>query len=264
MFFIIDEAQVAGEACMGAFSSNDGKTKYAVLHPIIQHFRNEACHNVILSGTSFSLELFKTVTHSAAIAKTPSPGWEVVCSTGNFFEPDLQFSYIARYLPPTYLNSESGKYLKTCIWRWLWGRCVATEVLASQLNCFLQALVHSPLSGRCTDRSLEGNWPAPPHELLDAYVKKLADYLLMIVMRLPCVKKRILLVSRLCHIPCHTVDCAPPGGLVPCYILYHLIRPCANHCIQREASRTCRTCHDRGGEGLSRDTPKGRRLSVGQ
>ena len=58
-------------------------------------------------------------------------------------------------LPTAFLLSDSGNHLQTRIWKWLRGRCVATNVLVSQLNRFPQAQVYSPVYGRGMNRSLD-------------------------------------------------------------------------------------------------------------
>ena len=131
-FCVIDEAQVAGDVCMGAFSSSDGKTPRPVLRPLVGYFKMLQSIRLIVSGTGFSLSLFTDVMGSNVSKATTLPF--VDHFTGNFFEEEAQLSYVARYLPHTYLDSESGKHLKTRIRRWLRGRCVATKVLESQLN----------------------------------------------------------------------------------------------------------------------------------
>ena len=132
LFCVIDEAQVAGEVYMGAFSSGDGKTPCPVLRPLVGYFKSLPSIRLIVSGTGFSLSLFTDVMGSN-VSKATTPPF-VDHFTGNFFEEEAQLSYVARYLPHTYLDSESGKHLKTRIRRWLRGRCVATKVLESQLN----------------------------------------------------------------------------------------------------------------------------------
>ena len=132
-FCVIDEAQFAGEVYMGAFSSGDGKTPCPVLRPLVDYFKEMLLgFRLIVSGTGFSLPLFTEVMSSAVSKVTTRPF--VDHFTGNFFEEETQLSYVAHYLPHTYLDSESGKHLKTRIRRWLRGRCVATKVLESQLN----------------------------------------------------------------------------------------------------------------------------------
>ena len=131
-FCVIDEAQVAGKVYMGAFSSGDGKTPHPVLRPLVGNFKSFPSMRLIVSGTGFSLPLFTEVMGSN-VSKATTPPF-VDHFTGNFFEEEAQLSYVARYLPQTYLDSESGKHLKTRIRRWLRGRCVATKVLESQLK----------------------------------------------------------------------------------------------------------------------------------
>ena len=174
-FCVIDEAQVAGEVHMGAFSSSDGKTPRPVLRPLVQYIKMFSNISLIVSGTGFSLSLFREVMGSRVqVCKATTPPF-VDHFTGNFFEEEAQLSYVARYLPHTYLDSESGKHLKTRIRRWLRGRCVATKVLESQLN--------PPCRHRFTARylevALEGTWkgdqPASPHKLLNAYVQQMTS-----------------------------------------------------------------------------------------
>ena len=130
---VIDEAQAAGEEYMGAFSSSDGQTKRPVLRPLAKYFRTyHQTIPLIVSGTGFSLSVFRDVMGSNVGKATIPP--LVVHSTGDFFDQDDQLSYVCRYLPPTFLASDSGKHLETRIRRWLRGRCVATKVLESHLN----------------------------------------------------------------------------------------------------------------------------------
>ena len=120
---------------MGAFSSSDGKTPRPVLRPLVKYFKMLSGISLIVSGTGFSHTLFTEFMGSnvSQVSKATTPPF-VDHFTGNFFEEEAQISYVSRYLPHTYLDSESGKHLKTRIRRWLRGRCVATKVLESQLN----------------------------------------------------------------------------------------------------------------------------------
>ena len=148
-YIVIDEAQYAGEEYMGAFSSGNGEER-PVLRPIVQYLRQEfEGIPVIVSGTGFSLPL------SSNVAKANKIDWEVLHSTGDFFDETVQLSYVRRYLPPL-LQSASGRHLEARIRMWLRGRCVAMRVLKSQLNHSIQAPVYSPLSGRSIERPLEG------------------------------------------------------------------------------------------------------------
>jgi len=124
-FCVIDEAQVAGEAYMGAFSSSDGENKRPVLRPLAGFFQKYQSIKLILSGTGFSLSLFRE-RMGANVSKATIP-LLVDYFSGGFFDRNDQLSYVARYLPRTYLDSASGKHLETRIRRWLRGRCVATK-----------------------------------------------------------------------------------------------------------------------------------------
>jgi len=81
---------------MGAFTDQAGTAKRPLLHPIIQQMMESAQTGtiVIMSGTGFSLELFKTVMTSG-VGKVSS-GFGVVYTTGDFSEPGTQFLYIFR------------------------------------------------------------------------------------------------------------------------------------------------------------------------
>jgi hypothetical protein len=130
-YYVIDEAQAAGKKYMGAFSDGDGKIKRPVLRPIIQKTMDSVqisgdIVKVIISGTGFSLELFKTIITSNT--GKDSLMWDVVHTTGDFFDKETQLTYISRYLPPSFLLSESGTYLQTRIYNWLRGRYVVIKV----------------------------------------------------------------------------------------------------------------------------------------
>jgi hypothetical protein len=128
-FYVIDEAQVAGERYMGAFANNSHTEPRPLLRPIIQEMTRPGAFvavKLIVSGTGFSLDLFKTLMASGT-AKDSSL-FDVIHTTGDFSKQDTQFNYISRYLPPTFLASTSGTCLKTRLYDWLRGRCVATKV----------------------------------------------------------------------------------------------------------------------------------------
>jgi len=127
-FYVIDEAQVAGERYMGAFRDPVGNEKWPVLHPIIRHMMRDNFNiKVIISGTRFSLELLRTLVKPSGVAK-PSLMFDIIHTTGDFSEPDTQSLYISRYLPPSFLASDSGTRLKTRIYDWLRGRYVGTKI----------------------------------------------------------------------------------------------------------------------------------------
>lgn len=129
-FYVLDEAQVAGEQYMGAFSDDTGKWKRPVLRPIIQYMAppSDSLVKIIVSGTGFSLQYFNEVLTSA-VAKEGNPEWEVVRETGDFMDKDSQMAYFSRYFPPSFLASHSCNILKSRMYEWLRGRYVVPIVL---------------------------------------------------------------------------------------------------------------------------------------
>lgn len=123
-FYVLDEAQVAGELYMGAFSDGGATTPRPVLRPIIRAWASTPIETVrfIVSGTGFLLSLFKTVLTSG-VGK-PSSAWHVVHTTGDFTDHFTQKSYISRYLPERFLSSPTGSNLVLRMHEWLCGRSV--------------------------------------------------------------------------------------------------------------------------------------------
>jgi hypothetical protein len=122
-FYILDEAQVAGEKYMGAFADATATAPRPVLHPIVRawsYISAEDSIKFIVSGTGFSPDIFQTISTSG-VGKVPEK-WDVFHHTGDFREPGTQSSYISRYLPPSFLLSESGTVLVSRISEWLRGR----------------------------------------------------------------------------------------------------------------------------------------------
>ena len=126
-FYVLDEAQVAGNRYLGAFSDANGVVKRPVLRPIIRHLTHPPNRliKVIVSGTGFSLDVFKTVLASG-VSKVESK-WHVVHETGDFSDQGVQWAYLSRYLPPKFLLSPSGRHLRTRIHDWLRGRYVVNK-----------------------------------------------------------------------------------------------------------------------------------------
>jgi hypothetical protein len=121
-FYVLDEAQIAGERYMGAFADANSEIPRPVLRPIVHALTasSRLTIKIIVSGTGFSLDLFKTVLASG-VGKDPDK-WDVVRETGDFTNRDTQASYISRYLPPSFLLSQSGTALVTRMFEWLRGR----------------------------------------------------------------------------------------------------------------------------------------------
>ena len=126
--YVLDEAQVAGEQYMGAFADTGGRIKRPVLCPIIKYLSTAKSAKVIVSGTGFSLELFRTVPGSG-VGKE-STVWDVTHATGDFLNQGIQLDYISLYLPPSFLATASGAHLKTRMYRWLRGRYVVNKTRA--------------------------------------------------------------------------------------------------------------------------------------
>jgi hypothetical protein len=128
--YVLDEAQVAGNQYMGAFADADGEIRQPVLRPIIRYLTSPSNDGikVIVSGTGFSLNLFKT-TRTSGVAKGSSQ-WRVVHNTGDFSDRDVQSKYVFRYLPRSFLISTSGAHLQTRIYDWLRGRYVVNRAQA--------------------------------------------------------------------------------------------------------------------------------------
>jgi hypothetical protein len=118
-FYVIDEAQVAGRRYTSAFSCVEGKNPRPVLRPIIRRLVRGPTVKLIVSGTGFSLDLFITVLTSGVGKKAE---WTVVHGTGDFTNRGTQLEYVSRYLPPSFLTSQSGDHLKTRLYDWLRGR----------------------------------------------------------------------------------------------------------------------------------------------
>jgi hypothetical protein len=123
-FYVLDEAQVAGETHMGAFADADGLIPRPVLRPIIGAWNTASSESIrfIVSGTGFSLSLFQTVLTSGVSKATGSTLWQEVHQTGDFINRGVQESYVSRYLPPTFLSSPSGTALVSRMFEWLRGR----------------------------------------------------------------------------------------------------------------------------------------------
>jgi len=145
-FYVIDEAQVAGEVYLGAFADGQGSIPRPVLRPIIRHMEMTSNCGVIVSGTGFSLKLFEDAMASG-VGKDRT-NWDVQYNTGDFSDQEVQSAYVSRFLPPSFLSSASGVHFETRIYRWLRGRYVVTKVSGSQLNHLLQTPFYSPLPGR--------------------------------------------------------------------------------------------------------------------
>jgi hypothetical protein len=122
LFYVLDEAQVTGQTYMGYFSDAAGLTPRPVLWPIIRMMTEKSDTAVIVSGTGFSLDHFKTGVASGFAKDSVRAEWPVQHATGDFIEQDVQLHYISRYLPSSFLKSPSGMSLIGRAFKFLRGR----------------------------------------------------------------------------------------------------------------------------------------------
>jgi hypothetical protein len=122
-FFVLDEAQALGSEPLHCFADAAGVNSRPVLKPIIQNLTRRK-GKVIISGTGFSLESFKTVLASGVGKSSWESGWSIEYVTGDFTDQATQEAYLRRFLPPSYLFSPSGVSLVKRSFEWLRGRYV--------------------------------------------------------------------------------------------------------------------------------------------
>lgn len=130
-YYVLDEVQVAAQSLRGCFSDAKGLIKRPVLRPILQRLSQDSKNNIVVSGTGFHVDDFRTVV-SSGVVKGSEP-WHVEYSTGDFSDQETQRSYTARYLPMQFLNSHSGEILQNRMHEWLRGRFVVHNILRTTL-----------------------------------------------------------------------------------------------------------------------------------
>lgn len=149
-FYVLDEAQVAGEQYMSAFADGTATAPQPVLRLIIQVLDRPGIE-MIVSGTGFPLDVFTTIV-------TPGAGkpnvWEVVHATGDSKNRETQESYIIRYLPPSFRKSQSGVALIARMFEWLRGRQVRSFLFLPGL--MLIGFVQTPIYGQLSRVPFEG------------------------------------------------------------------------------------------------------------
>ena len=125
-FYVLDEAQVAGSQHIHAFSDTSFSKARPVLRPIVQELTRQYV-KIIVSGTGFSLDLFKSVLASS-IGKTPTT-WDIHYQIGDFSNQETQFAYISRFFPSPFFHTPRGDLIKSRMYEWLRGRYVEAIVL---------------------------------------------------------------------------------------------------------------------------------------
>ncbi|KAG8845013.1 hypothetical protein FRB91_002127 [Serendipita sp. 411] len=158
--FVLDEAQTASLTHNGCFMDSTGQKKRPVLRPIIQAMLEHRAPiinaRIFVSGTGFSHELLKEILFSAVSKDI----WKIRTDISTFMDQNTQPSYIAKYLPPPFLQSQPGVNLLSRMYGWLQGRPRFTAH-------FLQILLRE---------SWTESFPASPHHLLNAFVYALSNY----------------------------------------------------------------------------------------
>ena len=127
-FYVLDEAQDAGDQHIGAFVDAMNFLPRPVLRLLVRHLIHETDACLIISGTGFSLELFKSVLGSS-VGKKPIQ-WFAQYKTGDFSNNEMQSDYFSQFFPSSFAHSSSGELLKSRIYEWLRGRYV--EVIVSR------------------------------------------------------------------------------------------------------------------------------------
>lgn len=130
LFCVLDEAQYAATEHCSAFRSDQNGTHRPILREIVRAWEGQSFGQgvfMVVAGTGISKDVVDQAMASA-IMKDSKYRW---CSdTGAFDQKDIQRRYMLKYLPPSLIESDSGKRLLERVWYWLHGRsaCVNTHV----------------------------------------------------------------------------------------------------------------------------------------
>ncbi|THH03790.1 hypothetical protein EW145_g6006 [Phellinidium pouzarii] len=147
-YFVLDEAQYAGEELEDAFRSRDGLLKRPILRQIITAWSDAAEFPIIVSGTGLSIDVVNEVIASA-VAKAER--FKFSSNTGAFDTPEQQKNYFLRYMPKHIADSDSARVLFARAWNW--HRFTAFFVVLLIVSAFQS-----------------------PHRLLDKYVLQVTNF----------------------------------------------------------------------------------------
>ncbi|KAG6865084.1 hypothetical protein C0991_005228 [Blastosporella zonata] len=154
-FCVLDEAQYAATQHSSAFRSENGNAHRPILREIVRAWEGQTSGQgvfMVVAGTGISKDVVDQAMASA-IMKESKYRW---CSdTGAFDDPHKQRQYMAKYLPPTFLSSPSGRRLLERVWCWLHGRHRFTAGYVAEL--------------------LDNHFRSP-HTLLNKYIKFFTDF----------------------------------------------------------------------------------------
>lgn len=125
-FCVLDEAQHAATQLTSAFRSDNNGTHRPILREIVKAWEGQTFGQgvfMVIAGTGISKDVVDQAMASA-IMKDSKYRW---CSdTGAFDLKASQEGYLRKYLPKSFLESETGKRLLERVWYWLHGRYVLT------------------------------------------------------------------------------------------------------------------------------------------
>ncbi|KAJ6629880.1 hypothetical protein B0H10DRAFT_1212047 [Mycena sp. CBHHK59/15] len=148
LFFVLDEAQAAADTLPCAFHPES--KKQTTLLKIMQIWDTHIAEDIltyVIAGTEISTGDFGGYKDEGRLRWTSD--------TGAFDEPLLQERYLRRFLPPSFVKSESGEEFVRRVWYWAKGRHRYTATLVSEL--------------------LEHGFQNP-HRILDNYVIALSGF----------------------------------------------------------------------------------------
>ncbi|KAJ7487284.1 hypothetical protein B0H11DRAFT_2409977 [Mycena galericulata] len=157
LFVVVDEGQVASRALPEAFHSE--KLRHPVLREILQvweeHFGNAA--SFVVGGTDMPKEMINDPDY--AVSRWTS-------DTGAFDDPAGHEHYLRHFLPPSFLETESGKAFIPRAWRWLHGRHRYTSAFVADLLAYNFQNPHTRLNDYV--QSLSGYLPTDDQTLVGA------------------------------------------------------------------------------------------------
>jgi hypothetical protein len=122
---VLDEGQALMDKFPDCFRSNGIRPDARpVLRPLILAW-TRILPNLIVSGTGMSMREVTIVLGSAVAKEGRRPLPETVTDLGAFDDAEDQYEYLKTYLPPNFLDTDSGKALASRVEYWLHGRCVS-------------------------------------------------------------------------------------------------------------------------------------------
>ncbi|KAI3621027.1 hypothetical protein WG66_013389 [Moniliophthora roreri] len=160
-YIVIDEAQEAASSFPDAFVSTKNVDFRPILREVVLHWTNllkshakKHYISFIVTGTGVSVKHLNEVFGSASY-KHSSHRFFASSATGAFDSREEQESYVAQYVPPEVLNTDSGRKLMDRMWHWLRGRYRFT---VSFLTCLIENCYYKP------------------HQLLDWFISRTAEF----------------------------------------------------------------------------------------